>query len=93
MQLFEEKEYWEVFAKDSRNKKAKGGDARRNNRKEALKRMNRIQEKQEMAALSKPIVEESTDEDNPGQVIKKYNNGKIKKELKKQTHYFEDEEE
>lgn len=33
MQLFEEKEYWEVFAKDSRNQKAKGQNAKRNNHK------------------------------------------------------------
>ena len=39
MQLFEEKEYWEVFAKDNRNKKASGVGNKRNNRKEVNKRI------------------------------------------------------
>lgn len=63
MQLSEEKEYWEVFAKDSRNRKANGNNGRRNNHKEALKRMNRMIQRQEQAEASKPMVEETTDED------------------------------
>lgn len=63
MQLSEEKEYWEVFAKDSRNRKANGNNGHRNNHKEALRRMNRILQRQEQAEVSKPMVEETTDEE------------------------------
>ena len=92
MQLFEEKEYWEVFSKDSRNKKATGGHAKRTNKKEQIRRQNKIKEREEQAETDKPIIEEATD-DEEGNKTKKYGNGKQRKEQKKQTHYLEELEE
>ena len=58
MQLFEEKEYWEVFCKDTRNKRANGGTNKRNNVKEIKKRVQRMLEREEQQEeLSKPIFE------------------------------------
>ena len=89
MQLFEEKEYWEVFTKDTRNKRANGGTNKRNNVKELKKRVQRILERQEQEDdCPKVIFEEATD-DEDGKV-RKYTNGKPKKEVKKQTHYNEE---
>jgi len=42
MKLFEDRENWEVFCKDSRNKKAEGGNNKRDNYKEVVKRLQRI---------------------------------------------------
>lgn len=79
MQLFEQRENCEVFVKDSRNRKAQGGNSKRNNYKETLKRLARMQEKDEQAWMDKPIVEETTDEEPEHDLLRKYCNGKPKK--------------
>ena len=78
MQLFEEKEYWQVFSKDSRNKKAVGGNAKRINKKEQAKRQNKIKEREEQTENDKPIFEEATDDEESNK-NKKYGNGKQRK--------------
>lgn len=61
MQLFEQRENWELFAKDTRNKKALGNNGRRYNHKENAKMIKKILERQEQSELTKAIVEETTD--------------------------------
>ena len=49
-----------------------------------------LEREEQQEDLSKPIFEQATD-DEDGKV-RKYTNGKPKKQVKKQTHYFEEVE-
>lgn len=87
--MIEEKEYCDVFAKDSRNRRAIGAGNKRNNKKEVNKRLAKMLEKEEQTENDKPCIEEETDEEESAKT-KKYINGKPKRSEKKQTHYFEE---
>lgn len=82
-----------MFCKDSRNKKAVGVNNKRNNHKEVLKRLERMQEKADQADCIEEKVDDSTDEEIDQAKNKKYANGKPKKELKKQMTFEEAEQE
>ncbi len=92
MELFEDRENWEIFHKDSRNRKAEGRDARRQNVKENRKRLQRIQEREQQRESEKVVVDESTDEQPDLGKAKKYENGKPKRELKVQLTHQQEEE-
>lgn len=81
-----------MFCKDSRNKKAVGVNSKRNNHKEVLKRMERMQEKALQADCASEKVDDSTDEEIDSAKSKKYGNGKAPKEQKKQLTYEEAEQ-
>lgn len=91
MELFEDRENWEIFHKDSRNPKASGRDGRRQNVKENRKRLQRMQERQQQGESEKIVVDESTDEE-PDLGKKKYDNGKPKRGLKIQLTYEQEEQ-
>ena len=87
MQSIEEKEYWEVFHKDDRNQRARGQNGKRHNRKEEARRNKRMVLREQQAQLSRKSSELSVEEEEEVKP-KKYGNGKIRKEQKRQKHYF-----
>jgi hypothetical protein len=70
-----------------------GVSNKRNNHKEVLKRMERMQEKAQQNECLEEKVDDSTDEELDHANAKKYGNGKPKKEQKKQTTFEEAEKE
>ena len=55
--------------------------------------LQKMMQRRIQSELSKPIVEETTDEDEEEHRMKKYSNGKPQKQLKIQTFYSEKDEE
>lgn len=85
----DDKEYYEVFRKDDRNKRGNGNSKNRTNVKQTLKRQAQI-EKRNGQRMDIEEEEEPMEEEWCEEPAKKYGNGKPKRATKEQAPFKED---